>query len=71
VARNKTQSTGERAIEIYNKNAWKAFHLRINRSGLMPHASNVTPESGVKNAISGLDRLQSVNPAQDVIGQIL
>ena len=29
------------------------------------------PESGVKIAISDLDRLQSVNLAQDVIGQIL
>jgi hypothetical protein len=28
-------------------------------------------ESGVKIAISGLDRLQSVNLAHDVIGQIL
>ena len=28
-------------------------------------------ESGVKIAISDLDRLQSVNLAQDVIGQIL
>jgi hypothetical protein len=29
------------------------------------------PESGVKIAISDLDRFQSVNLAQDVIGQIL
>jgi hypothetical protein len=29
------------------------------------------PESGVKIAISDLDRLQSVNLAQNVIGQIL
>lgn len=30
-----------------------------------------TPESGVKIAILGLDRFQSVNLAQDVISQIL
>jgi hypothetical protein len=28
-------------------------------------------ESGVKIAISGLDRLQAVNLVQDVVGQIL
>jgi thiamine pyrophosphate-dependent acetolactate synthase large subunit-like protein len=31
----------------------------------------VFPESGVKIAISDLDRRQSVNLAQDAIGQIL
>lgn len=31
----------------------------------------VIPESGVKIAILGLDRFQSVNLAQDVISQIL
>ena len=31
----------------------------------------LVPESGVKIAISDLDRFQSVNLAQDVIGQIL
>ncbi len=34
-------------------------------------ARSKLPESGVKIAISDLDRLQSVNLAQDVIGQIL
>ena len=33
--------------------------------------NDLIPESGVKIAISDLDRLQSVNLAQDVIGQIL
>ena len=32
---------------------------------------SLIPESGVKIAISELDRLQSVNLAQDAIGQIL
>jgi hypothetical protein len=31
----------------------------------------IYPESGVKIAISDLNRLQSVNLAQDAIGQIL
>jgi hypothetical protein len=39
----------------------------IHRSG----AAFVVPEPGVKIAISDLDRLQSVNLAQNVIGQIL
>jgi hypothetical protein len=35
------------------------------------HRESLLPESGVKTAISGLDRFQSVNLAQDVISQIL
>jgi hypothetical protein len=36
-----------------------------------PCGKTVKPESGVKTAILGLDRFQSVNLAQDVISQIL
>ncbi|MGA2148733.1 MAG: hypothetical protein ABSH49_27640, partial [Bryobacteraceae bacterium] len=36
-----------------------------------PEMKTVGPESGVKNAISNLNRLQSVNLAQDAVGQIL
>ena len=55
-----------------------AFSMRLTSSRMLLRLvanilgeNQVVPESGVKISILELDRLQSVNLAQDVISQIL
>ncbi|MGA2149639.1 MAG: hypothetical protein ABSH49_32325, partial [Bryobacteraceae bacterium] len=46
-------------------------HIAVILRVVVVLVEGLIPESGVKNAISNLNRLQSVNLAQDAVGQIL
>jgi hypothetical protein len=53
------------------RRAAEALRFRTPGAGIRRISTSCIPESGVKIAILGLDRFQSVNLAQDVISQIL